>query len=550
MFRQLVSNLAFSPALIGQLGFYAKRLRKEEATRRIGLIFTALALIVQSFAVFQPPESANAAHPSNFINGGVSTKEQFVEAYDKNVNNIQDLMKAVGISRQNLVDMEKAPHYSKGKYSWGLTSRFSAAQGERSYPVRTDNGGLRNFHYRPLALWDNGSHETRYEGWVGHTSNGMWFAISKNCANLILKEHPPVPPCPPNMAGTYPYCTTPPKKKCEVPGKTHLDADDPACQPDPVASCESLTINRLLDSAYVFEGKTSTANGATVSAYVYTIKKNGKVIETKTVKSSERVNRYTYNQTGEGSYSVELTTKTSLGDKTGPNCVRTFNITPPPVCPLNPKLPASSPECQPCPGDTTLWIKDDKCSAQIVQTKKAENISQSTDATKVVAKPLDRIVYRLVVENTGNAPADFVIEEQLDDVMEYAQVIDSGNGTLDNTTMVWPAMTLAPKEVQTRMFTVQVNESVSAMPQGISDLASYDCEMVNTFGNAITIKVDCPVQKVAVENTVSQLPHTGAGANMIFAGGMFGIVSYFYARSRQTKKEVRLIRREFNSGTI
>jgi len=54
MFRKIVSNLAFSPALVGQLGFYAKRLRREEATRRVGLIFTALALVVQGFAVFTP----------------------------------------------------------------------------------------------------------------------------------------------------------------------------------------------------------------------------------------------------------------------------------------------------------------------------------------------------------------------------------------------------------------------------------------------------------------------------------------------------------------
>jgi len=65
MFRKIVSNLTFSPALVGQLGFYAKRLRKEEATRRVGLIFTALALVVQGFAVFTPPESANAASGHN-----------------------------------------------------------------------------------------------------------------------------------------------------------------------------------------------------------------------------------------------------------------------------------------------------------------------------------------------------------------------------------------------------------------------------------------------------------------------------------------------------
>ena len=37
---------------------------------------------------------------------------------------------------------------------------------------------------------------------------------------------------------------------------------------------------------------------------------------------------------------------------------------------------------------------------------------------------------------------------------------------------------------------------------------------------------------------------------MIFAGVVFAVVAYFYARSRQMKKEVRLIRRDLNAGTI
>ena len=61
MFKKIVSHLAFSPSLIQELGFYAKRLHKEEITHKTDLILTALALIVQSFAVFQPPEYANAA---------------------------------------------------------------------------------------------------------------------------------------------------------------------------------------------------------------------------------------------------------------------------------------------------------------------------------------------------------------------------------------------------------------------------------------------------------------------------------------------------------
>ncbi|NCQ54523.1 hypothetical protein COV88_03970 [Candidatus Saccharibacteria bacterium CG11_big_fil_rev_8_21_14_0_20_41_19] len=78
MFRKIVSNLPFSPALVGQLGFYSKKLRKERTTRKLGLVFVVLALIVQTIAVLQPPESANAANPDNnqsqSINGNTIAK--------------------------------------------------------------------------------------------------------------------------------------------------------------------------------------------------------------------------------------------------------------------------------------------------------------------------------------------------------------------------------------------------------------------------------------------------------------------------------------------
>jgi hypothetical protein len=94
MFRKIVSNLSFSPALVGQLGFYAKRLRKEETTRRMGLVFVALALVVQSLAVFQPPESANASNTNDFVPGGLGlganrSLNNFLSPYDSNNNNVQ-----------------------------------------------------------------------------------------------------------------------------------------------------------------------------------------------------------------------------------------------------------------------------------------------------------------------------------------------------------------------------------------------------------------------------------------------------------------------------
>jgi hypothetical protein len=37
---------------------------------------------------------------------------------------------------------------------------------------------------------------------------------------------------------------------------------------------------------------------------------------------------------------------------------------------------------------------------------------------------------------------------------------------------------------------------------------------------------------------------------MIAAGAVLALVVYFYARARQMKKEVRLIRKDLNAGTI
>jgi hypothetical protein len=353
-----------------------------------------------------------------------------------------------------------------------------------------------------------------------------------------------------NLPANSPNCK--PTPKCAVPGKETLPANSPDCKPNPTAQCESLKITKLINS-YQLDASGSTANGAAIKGYKYVIKKDGKVVKTQTVTSTSLTNTLTYTQSLQGSYTVELTVQTSLGDKTGPDCIKTFSIAAPQMCPQNPKLPLSSPECQPCPGDTTVWIKDESCVASVIQTKTANNATQgNVDATKTTAKAGDKIIYTLSVANHGKASSETTLTEELSDVAEYAEVIDPGSGSYDDTAkqLTWPTITLKPGETQTRMFTVQLLDTIPAMGQGVSDRSSYDCTMTNTFGNSIDINVDCPIQKEIVEQTVAELPHTGPRENMIFAGVLFSIVAYFYARSRQMKKEVRLIRRDLNAGTI
>lgn len=555
MFRKIVSHLPFSPSLINELGFYAKRLGKEEATRRLGLIFTALALIVQSFVIFSPPESANAADPSDMVYGGVWSSHQLMSAYDGNHNDIKNLFDTIGITRDELA---RASHNtqrldSSSNYSWGMTSNFSAAQGEGSYSVKSSRGGMRHFYYRPHRLWGNFT----YSAFVGHSAKFGWFAIMKNCGNLITRHIPPAPTCPPGQIGNYPNCTTPPKK-CPIPGKEHLNVDDPGCKKDPVVFCNHLVINRNGNS-YQLTGTGTTFHGASINEYVFTIYHNGKQVKRLTSKAPT----VTYIAKEPGEYKVDHILKTSIGDRSASGCTKTFTVTPPEKCPLNPSLLKSDPRCQPCPGDATRWIEDKTCAASFLQIKSALNMTQGNiDATTKTAKASDRIVYRLKVSNKGLAPEQYTFRENLGDVLQYATLFDAGGGELkiDNnrnssagdkkTILEWPVVTLKPGETQERSFTVRMADTISPMSTGTSHPGSFDCRMDNTFGNTVSVAVDCPAEKKVVETVASQLPKTGAGDNLLFAGALLAVVTYFYTRSRQLKKEVRLVRQNFNAGTM
>lgn len=556
MFRKLVSNISFSPALVGQLGFYAKRLRKEESTRRIGLIFTALALVVQYFAVFAPPESANASSGNDMISGGATSISKVLSAYDRNLNNIKDFYTSLGITRAEIAQMKTGSINSKKTpvYSYGMNSRFSSSQGEGSYKVKNASGSTTTFYYRPLRLSDTKTYTiangSTYKYFYGYSEKFGWFGILQLCGNFISKQKPPKPACPAGTTGTYPNCATPPK--CTIPGKTNLLASDANCKEDAYTTCDSLSIARFSRTSYQLTAKATTGNGASVSKYVYTISKDGKVIDTIESPTSKLIDTQAYTQNGAGTYTVKVTVHSSQGTVTSASCAKEFTVEPPARCEYNQQLLASDPECQPCEGDDSLWIRDAKCSAHSIKTKSATNLSQgNADATKIAAKASDSITYTLKIENTGKKSEEVQFVEKLDDILEYAEVTNNGGGALDKDkkTLTWPTVTLAAGESQTRTFTIRLASKIPSAPTGASDQTSYDCRIVNTFGNSVTIDVNCPVAKT-VEQTVTQLPKTGPAENMLFAGIIFAIVAYFYVRSRQLKTEVRLIRRDINAGTI
>ncbi|MNQ14053.1 hypothetical protein D3C85_269910 [compost metagenome] len=523
MFRKFVSNLSFSPALVGQLGFYAKRLRKEEATRRIGLIFTVLALVVQSFAVFSPPESANAANPDAIIYNSMANKQELLTIYDRNNDgagrtDIQQVYSRTGITRQDIVNAQEA-YFNTADFGGKLQfvgRTDTGAQGRYALDVPGSSTGIFSGRWldQPMTL----------KAVIGKRAiDGGWFAIMLYCGNPVYVSLPPPPPV-------------------------------------PIANCSGLTIAPISRTSFRLTGGSSVSGGATVSGYRYIVKNSsGAEVYNQLLPSTATSSSTTVDLPRDGAYTASVIVSTSTGDKTGPSCQKPFTVSPEPRCPLNPELVVSDPGCKPCEDDETIWYKDKDCIPEFDISKSVRNVTQgTTNANGSTAKSSDVLEYTLTVKNVGKDKGDYTVSDSLTDVLEYADIVDLGGGSLikpagnentSATTITWPVTSLKAGATLTKTVSVKVKAAIPAIATHQTARGSYDCKMSNVFGNTLDVSILCPPEKT-VERIVTQLPHTGATENMIFAGIVLAVVTYFYARARQVKKEVRLIRRDLNAGTI
>lgn len=183
-------------------------------------------------------------------------------------------------------------------------------------------------------------------------------------------------------------------------------------------------------------------------------------------------------------------------------------------------------------------------------SKRAYNNTQNQEFT--TAKPSDRITYTLSAKNTDKEQTQsFTFAENLSDILEYADVINTHGGTLDTRaqTISWPVVELAPEETQHREFTVRLKPHLPATAVGVSNPHSFDCIMKNSFGNSILTPVECPPSKL-VERAVSELPDVASSTAFTISVTIAIVTLFLYIRSLHYKEEVRLIRRDVNEGVL
>lgn len=184
MFRKIVSELTYSPALAGHLGVYIRHYRTEVSTRQIGIIFIALAVVVQLFATLLPPESANANDPSTFIEGDIVSVDQYLDHYDRNTANLRDLLSSLGIQRIDIETAELATLASETNgFVWSKQNTREAYDNVHFFTTSNTATGV--------AYFQSLSHDLmQTEAYIGTSPQIGRFAITKNGAGLITEKAP------------------------------------------------------------------------------------------------------------------------------------------------------------------------------------------------------------------------------------------------------------------------------------------------------------------------------------------------------------------------
>ena len=347
MINKILANLPFNPSLIGQVSFYAKRLRKEESIRRTGLIFVVLAMLVQIFAVISPPEKSLASSDTNIING-VKTKSDLLKAWDNKNSDVSKIYSFFGVSRDDIAALSTKPntkirsnaadYWSIGRSS--LSGFSNVDQKYKKAEITYHITDTTTVYMRQLKAWDIKNPYNTYVAWQGKKkSNGETFWIVVECGNLVVEKKQIV------------------EKKPELEMRKTILSKVSSLKPGERFSYRIEYRNKIAGSLpannVVIQDELDLAHFEVVSTSPSNIPITGNILNYKVASLSYtptfnvidiNVRLKTNLNNGTKICNVSKMTASNASSVTGggsPGACLTVDY-----CPLNPALPANSPECR------------------------------------------------------------------------------------------------------------------------------------------------------------------------------------------------------------
>lgn len=633
MFKKLLSNLPFNPSLIGQVSFYAKRLHKETAIRRVGVFLVIASLGIQLFAVIAPAEPSLASSNSDIVTGGFQSQAEAVQRCRAG-GDFTNIMSRFGVSCDAL-DARSGAYVRRMNYNeyGGQLYSIGRAPNGRVADIPINIGGT-VFLMRSLpgAWGQNCINDNRgCQAIVGTRNDGTPFMVLMACGNIVIVG-PPVQEQPPKVVSCHSLnMSVPPSSRVAIntkikltgqasganlpPGELidmyydYVEVNQPqqvlgaasargvpysgnlatdgtpreftmtkaghfvfrlvvkyegssktavgslAClkdvyvetqpKPEKEYACSNL-IGSFTSGQRVVTGTTVNVRGVAsgrnlgqgdlVDMYYDYIDSSGKVLgraEARGASFKDNVAEDTtprsFKLDKAGTYKFRLnvkydsSTKTATGSQTG-NCVKEIIVQPP---------------CEQSRNNNDL-----EC---LILSKTAENKTQGIkDAHNTVANPGDVVIYGLAVKNTSKDTTikGYQVQENILDILEYADVTDYHGGTNKEGIVTWPAQDIKANETINKQITVRIKNPLPQTPVAASNPSSFDMKLTNHFGNTVEIKLP-PSTPKTTEQIVTTLPNTGPGETLAVGFVVVVIVSYFFARSRLMAKELELVRNDY-----
>jgi hypothetical protein len=181
MFKEIVSQLAFSPATVGRLSEYAKKVKqKQRISGWVTFLFALLLLIHIVFPLFGASPAATPTQ-NDLVAGGVATTEIALNEYNKDTNGFRDALSLLSIKESDLQQLSEARYaISQFDYVTGLVPY--GTPNERSYSM---SGVSHPIYIRSAETIASGQ-----SGWEGTTSDGTEFFILKADGNILTSKLP------------------------------------------------------------------------------------------------------------------------------------------------------------------------------------------------------------------------------------------------------------------------------------------------------------------------------------------------------------------------